>query len=239
VKRRPGLAGPLAAAALVLAGVGGGAYWLGTKDGTSMRADQPQAGPVRVDVPAAPSVRTPAPPPPIAPVPVAEAPPLPVEPVLPKAEPEPEKPKPVVKTAAVPGAPKLSNRVRERLKRVRAQARRDELAQARAAQVKAAEAAAAEANARAVALVPPGPRGRIVQLGAFSTVPTAQENWRAVAARWPYLTTKPRILSPTWVRQGRRWKLSYRLQLGTASQAQSVVICQRLQRTGQPCVVVY
>ena len=84
-------------------------------------------------------------------------------------------------------------------------------------------------------------RGRVVQLGAFPTTSEADEAWRKLTRRYPYLATKPKLVSPVEVRAlggGRRTKL-YRLQLATASQAQSVVICQQLERAGQSCVVVY
>lgn len=84
-------------------------------------------------------------------------------------------------------------------------------------------------------------RGRVVQLGAFPTSDEADKAWRKLARRYPYLATKPKLVSPVEVRSlggGRPMKL-YRLQLGTASQAQSVVICQQLERAGQSCVVVY
>ena len=237
-KRR--VAGPLAGVALFLAAVGGGAYWLGTIDGRSARdADLPPAGPVSVNV--APAER-PAPEPvaPVAPalsVPVAETPPTPIEPAAIAPEPEEKVAKPAPPPVIVPDdvAPRLSNRVRERLKHVREEAKRAE----RSAPAVPAAPAATRPKPRRFALVPPGPRGRIVQLGSYTAVPAGQENWRAIAKRWPYLTTKPRILSPIWMRQQNGWRLYYRLQLGTASQAQSVVICQRLQKAGQPCVVVY
>jgi hypothetical protein len=232
-KRR--LAGQLAGVALLLAGIGGGAYWLGTRDGqTQSQETSPAAGPVSVDVPQAtrPQAAPETPAAPILPVPVAEAPPPPIEQVI--AEPPEKDLAKVVPEVTQPElpAPKLSSRVRERLKQVRADAKRDEVSEP-------VRRAIARPAPRRFALVPPGPPGRVVQLGSFTDIPVAQENWRAVAKRWPYLTTKTRILSPIWMRQENGWRLYYRLQLGAASQAQSVVICQRLQKAGQPCVVVY
>ena len=84
-------------------------------------------------------------------------------------------------------------------------------------------------------------RGRLVQLGAFPTREEADQAWRKVTRRYPYLATKPRTVSPIDIGSiggGRPTRL-YRLQLATASQAQSVVICQQLERAGQSCVVVY
>lgn len=83
-------------------------------------------------------------------------------------------------------------------------------------------------------------RGRLVQLGAFPTRDEADDAWRRLTRRYPYLRTKPRMVSPVEVRGlGNRPARLYRLQLGTASQAQSLVICQQLERAGQSCVVVY
>lgn len=84
-------------------------------------------------------------------------------------------------------------------------------------------------------------RGRVVQLGAFPTRAQAEQAWRRVTRRYPYLATKPKMVNTVDVRAvggGRRTRM-YRLQLGTSSQAQSVVICQQLERAGQSCVVVY
>ena len=84
-------------------------------------------------------------------------------------------------------------------------------------------------------------RGRVVQLGAFATRAQAEGTWRKVTRRYPYLTSKPKMVNTVDVRAlggGRRTRM-YRLQLGTSSQAQSVVICQQLEKAGHSCVVVY
>jgi hypothetical protein len=84
-------------------------------------------------------------------------------------------------------------------------------------------------------------RGRVVQLGAFPTRAQAEQAWRRVTRRYPYLVSKPKMVNTVEVRAiggGRRTRM-YRLQLGTSSQAQSAVICQQLERAGQSCVVVY
>jgi hypothetical protein len=84
-------------------------------------------------------------------------------------------------------------------------------------------------------------RGRVVQLGAFATRTQAEESWRRITRRYPYLATKPKMVNTVDVRGlgGGRPTRMYRLQLGTSSQAQSVVICQQLDRAGHSCVVVY
>ena len=93
-----------------------------------------------------------------------------------------------------------------------------------------------------VILVNPRPyAGRVVQLGAFPMRSQAEESWRQVTRRYPYLATKPKMVNTVDVRGlgGGRPTRMYRLQLGTSSQAQSVVICQQLERAGHSCVVVY
>jgi hypothetical protein len=84
-------------------------------------------------------------------------------------------------------------------------------------------------------------RGRVVQLGAFPTRAQADDSWKRIARRYPYLATKPKMVNTVDVRAlgGGRPTRMYRLQLGTSSQAQSVVICQQLDRAGHSCVVVY
>jgi hypothetical protein len=97
-----------------------------------------------------------------------------------------------------------------------------------------------ELSASSPAPVQPLIRGRIIQLGAYPTRVQADYAWRAAVKRWPYLASKPRLISPLEVRStdGKATRM-YRLQLATASQAQSVVICQQLEGGGQSCVVVY
>lgn len=89
-------------------------------------------------------------------------------------------------------------------------------------------------------IVRPVVRGRIIQLGAFPSHNQAETAWRALVAKWPYLATKPRLVTTIDVRStdGKATRM-HRLQLATASQAQSVVICQQLEKTRQNCVVVY
>ena len=83
-------------------------------------------------------------------------------------------------------------------------------------------------------------RGRIIQIGAYPTREEADVAWQYVVRKWPYLASKPKLVSPIEVRStdGRGTRM-YRLQLATASQAQSAVICQRLETSKVSCVVVY
>lgn len=85
-------------------------------------------------------------------------------------------------------------------------------------------------------------RGRVVQLGAFPTRDQAESAWGRVVRRYPYLKTRSKMVNSVDVGllgSGSRRTRMYRLQLGTSSQAQSVVICQQLEMAGQSCVVVY
>nr|WP_314442893.1 SPOR domain-containing protein [uncultured Sphingomonas sp.] len=83
--------------------------------------------------------------------------------------------------------------------------------------------------------------GRVVQLGAFPTRAQAEASWKRITRRYPYLASKPKMVNTVDVRSigGGRPTRMFRLQLGTSSQAQSVVICQQLERAGHSCVVVY
>ncbi len=89
---------------------------------------------------------------------------------------------------------------------------------------------------QASAPVPVGPKGRMVQLGSYSTKGHADQAWRSIVWRYPYLRTKPRVVVPTPPVGGYRY---YRLRLGTETQAQSLVICQHLRARGQSCIVIY
>jgi len=83
-------------------------------------------------------------------------------------------------------------------------------------------------------------RGRIIQIGAYPNRAQADVAWEYVVKRWPYLASKPKLVSPIEVRStdGKGTRM-YRLQLATSSQAQSAVICQRLETAKVSCVVVY
>ena len=83
-------------------------------------------------------------------------------------------------------------------------------------------------------------RGRIIQIGAYPNRAQADVAWEYVVKKWPYLASKPKLVSPIEVRStdGKGTRM-YRLQLATSSQAQSAVICQRLETAKVSCVVVY
>lgn len=83
-------------------------------------------------------------------------------------------------------------------------------------------------------------RGRIIQIGAYPTRERADEAWKYVVKRWPYLATKPKLISPIEVQSSDgKATTMYRLQLATTTQAQSAVICQQLEKAKTSCVVVY
>lgn len=79
-----------------------------------------------------------------------------------------------------------------------------------------------------------GVSGRIIQLGAFRTPAQANSQWNRVYYRYPLL----RPLPPRVVRTNIRGKTYYRLQLGTFSHAHSELLCQRLRRIGEGCIVL-
>ena len=99
-----------------------------------------------------------------------------------------------------------------------------------------AAAAAAPPPVRAEPVIPFTPKGRVIQLGAYSTQKQADKAYRTLVWRYPYLKTRPKVIAPTQPVGGWRY---YRLRLGTETQAQSVVICQHLQAKGQSCIVIY
>ena len=79
-----------------------------------------------------------------------------------------------------------------------------------------------------------GVRGRVIQLGAFTTSAKAQAQWRRVYSRYPLL----RPLSPRVLKTRIGGRPYYRLQLGTFSHAHSELLCQRLRRLGEGCMVL-
>jgi hypothetical protein len=80
-----------------------------------------------------------------------------------------------------------------------------------------------------------GSAGRLVQVGTFSTRRQAKRGWNALMRVNPSLQRLPAMVVP--VQSKRDSKTYYRLQMGTTSQAHSVVLCQRLRMIGQSCIV--
>lgn len=196
--------------------IGVGAYWLGSRPGVSDTAVDERPGMAAQAETSAQAE---------AEGELAQAEPLPLD--TPEVEPLPAPPSPQVTTAARPrpGVAQPSRVVR----RVAPPPR-----PTRQPSVKQAAAA--------TPALPPQPvvRGRIIQTGAFPSRVQAELSWRQMVTKWPYLATKPRLIAPLEVRStdGKATRM-YRVQLATASQAQSEVICQRLQSARQSCVVVY
>jgi hypothetical protein len=204
--------GPIAAG-LAIVGVGAGAYWLGTRN-----SEPSAAGTGATDI-VLPEPTLPDQPPGIPPVDDIAAGDLPAA-APPAATDPPRRP---------PARPSESARTEEPAEDDPA----EELAET------------ATGPAPAPVALPPLPtqpvvRGRIIQLGAYPTRVQADFAWRTAVKRFPYLSSKPRLISPLEVRStdGKPTRM-YRLQMATASQAQSVVICQQLEDDGQSCVVVY
>ena len=121
-------------------------------------------------------------------------------------------------------------------------ASRTKPAERRSAPVRRAQASrSADAPASATAKPAYDPRawasgvpGRVIQVGAFATRAQAQREWRRVYYRYPLL----RPLSPRVLKSRIRGRTYFRLQLGTFSHAHSELLCQRLRRTGQGCIVL-
>jgi hypothetical protein len=76
--------------------------------------------------------------------------------------------------------------------------------------------------------------GQVVQLGAFPTVEQAKPVWRAMERSFPPL----RQFSASLI-QNRDWNghAFYQFEIGTASQADSVMLCQSMQKLNFRCAV--
>ncbi len=104
---------------------------------------------------------------------------------------------------------------------------------------------AVEAKPKGIRAVPPQPwpvrvidgaAGRLVRIGAFSSVHQAKRGWWAIVRVNPSLRRLPALVVP--VRSMRDGRIYYRLQMGTTSQAHSAVLCQRMRMIAEPCVVI-
>jgi hypothetical protein len=81
-----------------------------------------------------------------------------------------------------------------------------------------------------------GAAGRLVRVGAFSSVHQAKRGWWAIVKVNPALKRLPALVVP--VQSLRNGRIYYRLQMGTTSQAHSAVLCQRMRMIAEPCVVI-
>jgi hypothetical protein len=81
-----------------------------------------------------------------------------------------------------------------------------------------------------------GAAGRLVRVGAFSSVHQAKRGWWAIVKVNPALKRLPALVVP--VQSLRNGRVYYRLQMGTTSQAHSAVLCQRMRMIAEPCIVI-
>jgi hypothetical protein len=80
-----------------------------------------------------------------------------------------------------------------------------------------------------------GAAGRLVEIGAFGSVPQAKDGWRYMVRTYPALAHLPAVVRPDRNSKGRMF---YRFRIGTTSQAHSEVLCQRMQKIRFSCAVV-
>ena len=207
-KRRSGVVIGSALAAVLA--IGATAFWLGTNSVERL------ASPLSAPRKAATTVKLP---------PAAPAPPeVKIAPV-PEVEPIVAPPTPIIE------APRTVTRVAER-----------PLTRAEPKAEKSAETTQAPAPPKAEKLEPwpvrviEGSAGRLVRIGAFSSVHQAKRGWWAIVKVNPTLKRLPALVVP--VQSLRNGRVYYRLQMGTTSQAHSTVLCQRMRMIAEPCVVI-
>ena len=80
-----------------------------------------------------------------------------------------------------------------------------------------------------------GAAGRLVEVGAFGSVPQAKLGWRYMVRAYPAMTRLPAVVRPDRNSKGR---VFYRFRVGTTSQAHSEILCQRMERIRLSCAVV-
>jgi outer membrane biosynthesis protein TonB len=224
--KRSGSGALLGWAAAALALVAGAGFWLGTRSVEQQpAASARQSGPaMTVPLPeprsAQPEVR------------------LPDQPEV-RTPPAPEvRPWPAPQVRLAPPPPKVAER------EVQTDASAEQAAQqtgAKGEQPSAAKPVAAAPRTQTVPLRPWQPRvvtgaaGRLVEIGAFGSVPQAKLGWRYMVRAYPAMTRLPAVVRPDRNSKGRTF---YRFRVGTTSQAHSEVLCQRMQRIGLSCAVV-
>ena len=83
----------------------------------------------------------------------------------------------------------------------------------------------------------PSPAGplRLVRIGAFASPVDAKLGWRSMVRAYPALAHLPATVVDTG---SMRSQGAYRFEIGTASDADSDMICQRMQRLNFPCASV-
>ena len=80
-----------------------------------------------------------------------------------------------------------------------------------------------------------GVSGRMVRVGAYSSLDKGKDAWSRLAQLSPAIKQLPAVVTDIPSPTGRTL---YWLQIGTTSQAHSEVLCQRMRAMGQRCVVV-
>jgi hypothetical protein len=80
-----------------------------------------------------------------------------------------------------------------------------------------------------------GAAGRLVEIGAFGSVPQAKLGWRHMVRTYPAVAHLPAVVRPD---RNSRGRMFYRFRIGTTSQAHSEILCQRMQRIHFSCAVV-
>jgi hypothetical protein len=80
-----------------------------------------------------------------------------------------------------------------------------------------------------------GVSGRMVRVGAYSSLEKGKEAWSRLAELSPAIKQLPAVITDLQTPSGRTL---YWLQIGTTSQAHSEVLCQRMRAIRQSCVVV-
>jgi hypothetical protein len=80
-----------------------------------------------------------------------------------------------------------------------------------------------------------GVSGRMVRVGAYSSLEKGKEAWSRLAELSPAIKQLPAVITDLQTPNGRTL---YWLQIGTTSQAHSEVLCQRMRAIRQSCVVV-
>lgn len=85
------------------------------------------------------------------------------------------------------------------------------------------------------ARVSSGAYGRLVQIGAFGSRVQAKRGWSAMVRAYPGVSRLPAVVVEARNSRGRPF---YRFQIGTTSQAHSEVLCQRMEKIRFSCAVV-
>ena len=157
---------------------------------------------------------------------------LQAEPMMPQVEPSPDPP-----AVALPGQEELRMEAppvrRVAANRAEAAAHRSRPKTSRASKAKAAEDE--DALKYANPWKSTGVSGRMVRVGAYSSLEKGKDAWSRLAQLSPGIKQLPAVVTDIPSPTGRTL---YWVQIGTTSQAHSEVLCQRMRAMGQRCVVV-